>query len=183
MRRAAGETGFTLIEVMIAVALLGVGLSFITQMFLGGYRLWKRSFDELIIQRQARTGLSFITQALREAAPGTVKISTPAGMPMFSEIQFKDGRDRNWWFHQKLRQYDSKMGTTIYEVDYWMNTGTGAGTTQFLADHVDAISFVYPSFQDTRLIDVGITMRVLPYRNVAVPVVIQLVERVLMRNP
>src|SRR6185503_15430525 len=84
--RATGERGFTLIELMIAVALLGVGMAFITNMFLNGWRLWKRSYDELNIQRNTRDAVALITRSLREASAATVSISTPAGAQQFGQI-------------------------------------------------------------------------------------------------
>jgi prepilin-type N-terminal cleavage/methylation domain-containing protein len=183
MRRRRADAGFTLTEVMIAVALLGVGLAFITNMFLNGYKLWKRSFDEMLLQRSARNSMNFITQALRGASPGSVRISTPANMPLFSEIRFTDEKKNGWWFYQKMRGYSVREGATLYDAGYWTVLPGGVSTTGFLADHVESLSFVYPSFQDVRLIDVGITMRQMPYRDAPRPLVMQLVERVLMRNP
>lgn len=167
----------------MALAILAVGTAFITNMYLNGYRLWKRSFDELLMQQAARRTMGHIVQALREGSPGTVQISTPAGMPKFSQISFQDGRGRGWIFRQRYKGRDVVASATVYAAEMVMRTSAGASATTFLAEYVSSLSFVYPSFQDTRLIDVGITMQRTSYRPGAVPTTVQLVERVRMRNP
>jgi len=171
--RATGERGFTLIELMIAVALLGVGMAFITNMFLNGWRLWKRSYDELNIQRNTRDAVALITRSLREASAATVSISTPAGAQQFGQISFRTGQGVGWIFRQS--------GTSIIYVTQ-MQAGPATGTTILLTSDVDSLTFVYPNLQDTHLIDVGLTARKIPYSK-GNPIIVQIVERVLMRNP
>lgn len=188
--RHPGDRGFTLVELMMAVAILGIGTAFITSMFLNGYRAWKRSFDEMLLQQGARRSMAIITRALREGSPGSVQISTPAGMPQFSQIAFRDGRGKGWIFRQRMKGTDPVASASVFLIEYvvstadWPSSPPGViSATMFLADDVSMLSFVYPSFQNGRLIDVGITMRKLPYRNGSGPVTVQLVERVLLRNP
>jgi len=171
-RARPGQAGFTLIELMIAVALLGVGLAFITNMFLNGWRLWKRSFDELILQRNARDTMAVVTRALREAKPGTVQIGTPANGPQFSQITFTTGQNVNW----KVWQSNS-------QIKYFSTTTTGMSTTLLLASSdVGNLYFVYSSNQDLSLVDVGLTCTKIPYSQARM-LVVQLVERVRLRNP
>jgi len=176
-RAAAGERGFTLVELMIAVALLGIGTTFMTMLFLKSFQNWKWNFDSLILQRNMRLSMSTVTKALREAKPGTVVISTPTWggvpAPKWSSIAFLDGRSQRWCIYQK--------GVSVYMVIPGQN---GLSATSTVASDIDALSFVYPSFQDLSLIAVGITGRKLTVlRNSPAPVIFQLVERVMLRNP
>ena len=91
----------------MAIAILGIGTAFITSMFVNGYRLWKKSFDELLMTQSARRSMAVITRALREANPGSVELSTPGGMPRFSTISFLDGRGRSWVFRQRIKGVDT----------------------------------------------------------------------------
>lgn len=171
--RAGGrrsEAGFTLVELMIAVGILGVGLAFAVNAFLGGWQLWKRTFDDLLLQSKARRVMGIVTQALREAKPGTLTLSSPSGM--YSRVDFVDGRGRGWAFKK-----------TAWKADYVMRTADGVTTTtNFLTDNVAFLSFTFPSFQDRGMIDVGITLSSTPYTR-ARKLVVQLSERVMFRNP
>ena len=176
-----GEGGFTLTELMIAIAILGIASTYVSTIFIKGYQLWKRNFDDLILQQTTRLAMSQITRAVREASPGTVKISTPAGMPRFSRIDFTDGRGQTWSFCQVLK--GKERGKNVYTVKSLLTYTSGTSVTQYMADYVESLSFVYPSFQDVGLIDVGLTMKKTPYLGGGMPVLSQLVERVMLRNP
>lgn len=171
-RHGSGQAGFTLIEVMIAVALLGIGTAFITNMFLNSWRLWKRSYDELLMQRDSREAIALIGRALREASPGSVIVSSAGNAPLYSRIDFTDARGRNWTFSQ-----------SGYRVNYITKLASGSSATLFLLDHVSTLTFTYPNFQDRGLMDVGLVVSSTPYRDAPRPIVIQLAERVMIRNP
>jgi len=170
-RPVRSQSGFTLTELMIAVALLGMGLGFVTTLFMKTWQLWKRSYDELTMQRDARAAVVIMARAIREASPGSVAIDANAGDPAYSRINFTDGRGKAWSFWQK--------GNRIF---YFTTLANGASATSFLASDVATLTFIYPNFQDVGLIDVAITCRKIPFAR-ANPIVVQLVERVMMRNP
>jgi len=171
--RSRTESGFTMVELMIAVALLGIVLSWIVSLFMIGWKNWKVNFDTLTAQQGARRAMSIMVQAIREGRTGAVVIDKPANGPNFSRITFTDGRWRGWVFYQN----GSKLMGVVPLVQ-----GPNASTTQFLADNVQAVFFTFPSFSDQGLIDVGLTIRKYPFQGANRPVVIQLVERVMLRN-
>jgi general secretion pathway protein I len=55
--RFGGKKGFTLIEVMVALAILGVGLTVIIELFSGGLRLARTSMEYTKAVNYARTKL------------------------------------------------------------------------------------------------------------------------------
>ena len=170
-----GERGFTLIEVLIAVALLGVTTGVMTKVFLLSYQAWKWNFDSLILQRNIRTSMATITRSLREAKPGSVVISRwTATEPMYSQIAFLDGRGNGWIFRQ--------TGNRIFAV-MPPPAGLTVSSTRMMASDIDAMTFTYPNFQDLSLIDVAITGRKVPYNPAPKPILVQLVERSMLRNP
>jgi hypothetical protein len=101
-------------------------------------------------------------------------------MPRYSQIAFTDGRSRGWVFTQV--QKGVEQGRNVYAIKSLRSPPGGASTTDFMAEYVETLSFVYPSLQDTGMIDVGISMKKTPYAQ-AMPIFIQLVERVMIRNP
>ena len=60
-REAKGARGFTLIEVVIALAILGIGLTVILELFSGGLRLARTSAEYTRAVNYARTKLEEIT--------------------------------------------------------------------------------------------------------------------------
>jgi len=180
-RRPRPEAGFTMTELMIAIALLGIGMSWIVNLFMLGWQNWKRNYDELTAQQSARRAMAIMVQALREGRPGSIVISkepVPSTTYFFganySRISFTDGRWRGWKFYQR---FDKLMGVCP------LVTGPNPSTTQFLAGDVQSVCFTFPSFSDNSLVDVALTIRKMPYVNSSSPVVVQLVERVMLRNP
>ncbi len=171
MRVRSSEAGFNLVELLMCVALLGVGFGIISTMFIQGWNLYKKSYTELILQKKSRETMAVIAMALREASPGSVRISTPAGSPQYSRIDFMDARGRGWVFRMS--------GDTVERIAP-MADGTSA--TLFMMRKVTSLSFVYPSFQDLTLIDVALTAQERPYVRSEMAVV-QVVERIILRNP
>lgn len=158
----------------MAMAMLGVGLAFIATLFVTTYRLWKRSYDELLMQQGARTAMAFMTKALREGSPGTVEIGNVAGNPPWSQISFMDGKSTTWTFKQDG-----------YALKYFQSWTYGSSATIFLAGAIEMLSFVPPNMQDFGLIDVNLVCSSTPFtfNGSKARVRMQLVERVLLRNP
>lgn len=179
-RKNRSQSGFTLTEMMISVALLGMGIGFVVDLFLQTWQLWKRSYDELAMQRDARMAVGLMARTLREGSPGTVTIDAITGNPAYSRIAFTDSGGRRWKFWQngnRIEYYGwSKMVNASYAIT------AQSGSTMFLATDVATLTFIYPNFQDSGLIEVAITCQKTPYAR-ARPIVVQLVERVMIRNP
>jgi prepilin-type N-terminal cleavage/methylation domain-containing protein len=171
-RRGNGEGGFTLVELMITMVLLGMGTVWITSLFLQSYNMWKRNFEELLLQRNARVCMARMVQPLREARAGTIVISKAANGPNFSQISFTDGRMHDWI----MRQNGSK-------VEFVMPLANGGTTTEVIVSvNVQTLYFSFPNFSTMSLVDVGLTMRKFPYQQANKPIVMELVERVKVRN-
>jgi prepilin-type N-terminal cleavage/methylation domain-containing protein len=181
--RPRAESGFTLTELMIAVALLGIGMGWIVKLYMAGWQNWKRNFDELSAQQAARRAMAIMVQAVREGRPGSVAITKPANGPNFSQIAFTDGRWRNWIFRQEGKRLMAVVPLVPMSAGVPLPNGPVVYTTQFLASDVQAVYFTFPSFADMSLVDVGLTIRKYPYQGAAFPIVVQLVERVMLRNP
>ena len=60
-RRSTQKKGFTLIEVVVALAILGVGLTVIIELFSGGLRLGRASMEYTKAVNYARTKMEEIT--------------------------------------------------------------------------------------------------------------------------
>lgn len=163
--RRGSEGGFTLVELMISMALIGLGMSWVAIQFTRGLDLWRRNWTDLIVQQQTRSSMARIVQAIRQAKPGTLRVGNETGEALYSRVAFTHVSDDAWVIF--------KRGAKLYVAE--------AGTTTFLADGVEALQFTYPSFQDTALLDVGLTVSRTASSKVFVR--LQLTERVYLRNP
>lgn len=81
MRRLRGESGLTLIEVLLAMALLGLVTAAIFSFYFSGVRTWRRGVDRMDCQQSARTAVDLVVRELRFAD----HVEIPAG----GEIRFK----------------------------------------------------------------------------------------------
>lgn len=169
------ESGFTLMELMITIAVMSIVLLTVTQLFLMTWRLWKSNWTELRVQQGARTALERITLGLRHARPGSVTIDSGAGEANYSRLKFTHVNNETWWVY--------KEGWRLY-VDLRSDPDV-SGTISFLTDGVEAMQFAYPSFQDISLVDVGITISATAYqvRGIDKMIRVQLTQRVRLRNP
>lgn len=66
--------GFTLVEVLVVIAIFSVMIAAVYQMFLLGERSWSSDMELLNLQQPVRRGYYAMTQELRAAATGGVSI-------------------------------------------------------------------------------------------------------------
>jgi len=170
-RGRKGQAGFTIVELLIALAIMSVGIGIVALQFRTMWDLWKKNWTELLLQRGARMTLEQMAQGLRQAKPGTVTIDSLAGEPNYSRVAFTHVKEQAWQFYKqgdRVYVVRPRLGTTIFQTDS-------------LTERVEALQFTYPSFQDTALLDIGITLSQTAYRDHIVR--LQLTQRVEMRNP
>ncbi len=133
--------GYTLSEVMIVVAIVGIvggmGGSLVVQMT----NFWRQTTARNAIQRDVRTSLDLINRFTRQARSSTVVIDRASGQPMASRITFTSVQGKTVSFYQS--------GNKLYM--------SHAGTTNMLSDNLAYIAFTYPRTDDTSLISVAIT--------------------------
>ncbi len=92
MKKQGNIYGFTLIEICIVLAIIGMitasGVTFFTRT----YRLWLQNSSQIEIQQEARLAMDEMTKFLRQAespaGAGSVTISQEAGEAVNSKIQF-----------------------------------------------------------------------------------------------
>ena len=86
------KAGFTLLEVLIAVAILLIMVVGSARFFENSARSWRRNYAQVEIQQGARTAMDEMTQYLRQAQAASVvvyAIATPAN----SKISFTVSKD------------------------------------------------------------------------------------------
>jgi len=135
------QQGYTLIEMIIVVAIIGIvafmGPSLIFQ-FVRFYTLHEAKIE---IQRDARADLDMINRFLRQAQSSTVIVDEATNQPPLSRITFTTVEGQTMSFYQS--------GKTLYEVGQ---------STIALSQNLQYIAFTYPRTDDPTIISVAMTM-------------------------
>ena len=149
-RRA--PAGYTLIEVIIVVALIGILALVAPRLFLQTTRYLRMSRAQYEIQRDSKDALLVINRALRQAKASTISISNMAGQPPYSWITFDkyvtDVSARTLQFNQN--------GPNLYEVDQ--------GHVRLICTNLRYIAFTYPRTDDSYILSVSLTMEKATYQ-------------------
>lgn len=145
--RASGRHGYTLTEVMISVAIIGILSTVAPPIFIQMQRFYEQNNARNDVQRDARQSLDIINRFLRQAESATITIDQVSGQPPYSRISFTDiqGRSISIW----------QSGTYLY-----MKLGNNQSV---LAKNLRYIAFVFPRTDDTSIINVSTTMQELSY--------------------
>jgi prepilin-type N-terminal cleavage/methylation domain-containing protein len=142
MSRLRTRAGYTLTELMMVVAIIGILATVGPTMLTSMQNFFMMTSARYEIQRDARTTLDTVNRYLRQAVASTVIMDTPTSQGPFSRIRFRhvDGR------YMEFRQNGSNLIQVI---------GT---TTSIVSTNLIYIAFTYPHTDDTSIISVSITM-------------------------
>ncbi len=146
LRRA--RRGFTLTELIMTVAILGIlgglGATLMTQML----NFWGQTTARNAIQRDVRAGLDMINRFVRQGRSSTFVIDRAPGQPPASRISFTSVQGEPVSFYQE----GNKLYMTI------------SGRVTLLSENLAYIAFTYPRTDDVTLISVAITAQALSFR-------------------
>lgn len=142
MRRLRARAGYTLTEMMMVVAIIGILATVGPTMLLQMQNFFLMTSARYEIQRDARTTLDTVNRYLRQAVATTVVMDTPAGQGPFSRIRFKHVDGRYMEFRQEGAELVQVIGTA--------NT--------VVSSNLVYIAFTYPRTDDIAIISVSITM-------------------------
>ncbi len=143
----AQESGFTLTEMLLSVAILGILFTVIPVLLLQMTKLQRQNEARIEIQREARVALDLVNRQLRQAQAASVTIDRVSNQPFCSRIQFtkEDGNSVN--FHQN--------GTNLNMMV--------SGSTTTIAKNLLYMAFTYPATSDRALISVSLTTQKATY--------------------
>ncbi|MBI4060786.1 MAG: prepilin-type N-terminal cleavage/methylation domain-containing protein [Elusimicrobia bacterium] len=141
MRKFRERAGYTLTELMLVVAIVGILSTIGPGMLTSMQNFFLMTSARYEIQRDARTTLDTVNRYLRQAVASTVIIDTNGQGP-FSRIRFKhvDGR------YMEFRQNGKKLIQVIDTAE------------SVVSENLVYIAFTYPHTDDTSIISVAITM-------------------------
>jgi len=133
--------GVTLVEVLIAISILGVVFALGPSILTNITRFSRLSRARLETQRNARDGLNQINQSLRQAEASSIVISNETSQSPFSSITFNTVDGRTIKFFQKGD-----------DLNFVQN-----GSTVAVADGLRYIAFSYPRTDNSKIVSVSVT--------------------------
>ena len=161
-----GSKGFTLTEMLITCAILGVIFSLGPSILTGITRFTKLNTARIETQRNARDSLGQINRSLRQGSAASVCVSQESGQPPYSSIQFSTVDGRALKFYQINK--DLKF--------------VNNGSTTTLAQGLNYIAFSYPRTDDSNIISVSLTFEQDTYQG-GVKALQMAIEKVRIMNP
>ena len=144
--------GYTLMETMMTVAILGIVISTSAPLMYQATNFWKLTSARYAIQRDVRTSIDMINRFTRQAQSATVVIDAASGQPPASRIQFSVVNSTGATVTMSFYQSGKKL---------YMNNN---GNVALLSDNLAYIAFTYPRTDDISIISVAMTMQSQTYR-------------------
>jgi prepilin-type N-terminal cleavage/methylation domain-containing protein len=135
------KKGFTLIELMVVVALLGILGYGIMKFFTNTYRIWWQASQQIDVQQKARAAMDEMTRFIRQARPVTgITVGEQAGEDANTMITFThiDGRQISYY----------KSGDSLKRV-------VGGAITDVIPEDLVSIYFVLYSTSTPSQVDVS----------------------------
>jgi len=135
------KKGFTLIELMIVVALLGILGYGVMKFFTDTYRVWWRASQQIDAQQKARAAMDEMTKSIRQAKPVTgIVLGQQAGEDSNTMITFThiDGRQISYY----------KLGDSVKRV-------INGVTTDMISEDVSSVYFTVDSATAPTRVDIS----------------------------
>ncbi|OGS44490.1 MAG: hypothetical protein A3J79_04330 [Elusimicrobia bacterium RIFOXYB2_FULL_62_6] len=151
-RSFQAKAGYTLMELMVVVAIMGVVLISAPKMFTGIYRFIALASARAEIQKNSRAALSNMNRDIRQAQATSIVIDQLAGQPPHSRITFTkftaSGGTQSVSYYQKGKQL-------------FISTGGAAGKLAY--DSLRYIAFTYPETTDPTILSISVTFEKATY--------------------
>lgn len=147
---ARTASGWTLTELMIVVAIVGILITLAPNILIQMTRFFRQNRARVEIQRDARTALDIINRNLRQAKASTVTVSQQSGQPPYSRIDFTKYQGT-----ATVTMAFYQSGTSLFMV---------GGGTRTLSKNLRYMTFTYPRSDDDNIVSVSITMETGSYQ-------------------
>ncbi len=140
-RTARFRKGYTLVELMIVVAIIGIISSLAPNLYKQVRKFFFLNSVRVELQRDARNVMYIVTRRLRQAQSATMTIDQDVNQPYYSRLNFTDINGDAYTYYQS--------GKSLYMID---------GSTRVLAKNLRYLSFALPRSDDLGIVSVSFTL-------------------------
>ena len=173
MRVLKNNKGFTLIEAMIVVGIIGILGALIAQLTLTGFRGWAYNLASYQIKQKVKNSRDLMINDLRYARSHTVEVSSlDATEPPFSRVTYTDVTGNARSFYQE----DGKLIST------YQRPGQTLTATEIIDGDLVRFHIYFPDIKDYTRLNIVLGLSRMPYKDAARPVRIDLSGKVELRN-
>lgn len=135
--------GYTLTEMLLVVAILGILSTVGAQLMVQTNRYWLLTSTRADLQKEARPIMYILTRNLRQAQSATIVIDRAStSQPFYTRITFTKVQGTSMTFHQNGNQLIQTVGTS----------------TKILSKNVRYLSFNFPRSDDMTILSVALTL-------------------------
>ena len=142
VRIIRGRAGYSLTEMLMAVAIIGILASVGARMMLQVNRYFIMTNTRTDLQREARDLMSVINRNLRQARADSIRIDTVPGQPFYSRLTFTKIQGTTMTFYLS--------GTNLIQV-----VGSKNRT---LTKNIKHLAFTLPRSDDLSIVSVSVTL-------------------------
>lgn len=142
VRRARrGEAGYTLLELMFAVAVLGIMGMAISRLYMVVFTSWFRGGAALSLHAEARRADDTLVRSLRSASMSKVILTRADDLePPMSKVCFVDAMGNSRMIYQQ--------GGRIYQASWSGTTATALAANPLLNNFVENLTVYYPNIKE-----------------------------------
>lgn len=143
---------YTLMELMMTVAILGIVIATSAPLMYQATNFWKLTSARYAIQRDVRTSIDMINRFTRQAQSATVVIDAASGQPPASRLRF-----------QVVNSTGGTVSMSFYQTGKKLFINNN-GNIAMLSENLAYIAFTYPRTDDISILSVAMTMQSPTYR-------------------
>ena len=144
--------GYTLMEMMVVVGIMGIVVLSAPKLFTGVYRFTQLAIARAEIQKNARGAISNINRGLRQAQADSIVIDQLSGMPPHSRITFT-----------RYKPDGSTETVSYYQNGKILYISSGGAGGKKAADNLRYIAFTYPKTDDAYILSISLTFEKATY--------------------
>jgi prepilin-type N-terminal cleavage/methylation domain-containing protein len=142
VKMTKGRAGYSLTEMMIVVAIIGILASVGGRVMLQINRYFIMTTTRTDLQREARAMMYVINRNLQQAQSNTIRIDRAASQPFCTRLTFTKIQGTTMTFYQSGNSIVQLVGTK----------------TRTLSKNVKYLAFTFPRSDDLSIVSVSVTL-------------------------